>query len=108
MSGSTSTTSANWDITSSPVPLHAHSAPSGPTLSKRRGQSHSGADHKRARRSDDMPFPRRSTSRDSSGHDNVVPREHAQRTVRRKKSSLDLRDIFLHGGLFPSGPSATS
>ncbi|RDX48116.1 hypothetical protein K466DRAFT_547139 [Polyporus arcularius HHB13444] len=109
MSGPSTTTgtTTNWDVSAFP-PARSHAQV--PTLPKRRGQSHPGSDHtdKRARQSSDTPFPRRSTSRDSSGHERMVSRGDAQRTVRRKKSSLDLRDIFLNGGLIPAGPSATA
>ena len=91
---SASTSSTTWDL--------SHSALSNVINPKRRGQSYSGSGLKRTRQSNDTPFPRRSSSLDSSGQEDVVPREHAQRTVRRKKSSLDLRDIFLNGGVFPA------
>ncbi|KAI0695353.1 hypothetical protein C8T65DRAFT_698742 [Cerioporus squamosus] len=106
MPGSATTT--HWDVSAlHPAPSHALSTSSAPTLPKRRGQSHPGSDHKRARQGSDMAFPRRSSSRDSSGHEYLGPRENTQRTVRRKKSSLDLRDIFLNGGLIPAGSPAT-
>ena len=55
-----------------------------------------------------QPFPQKHYS-DESLHDRVqeaeegvAPREDVPRIVRRKKSSLGLRDIFLSGGLLPS------
>ncbi|KAI0630850.1 hypothetical protein C8Q77DRAFT_230712 [Trametes polyzona] len=65
----------------------------------------------------DTLFPRRSTSdedlRDQSvehgaqeasnqNQKGSAPDAFARRTVRRKKSSFDLRDLFLHGAIHPS------
>ncbi|KAI0654096.1 hypothetical protein C8Q70DRAFT_1030984 [Cubamyces menziesii] len=116
-----------WDFT---YDRHHHQSDSKPalshTLSKRRGQQlraafrdqeHSAdADTPSSYHRNDTPFPRTSTS-DENLHDEqdhrgraqkgTLPREFAQRTIRRKKSSFDLRDLFLSGEL-TSTRSSTS
>ncbi|KAI0731430.1 hypothetical protein C8Q76DRAFT_361477 [Earliella scabrosa] len=100
----TTATTRSWDIA-------ATSASTTPTLSKRRGQQYrSQSGHTRppsqSHEGSDTPFPRKSTSSDSLRGEDEVPAP-TQRTVRRKKSSLDLRDIFLNGGVFPPQPQSS-
>ncbi|KAI8996526.1 hypothetical protein BD414DRAFT_478294 [Trametes punicea] len=91
---------------SSSKPALAH------TLSKRRGQQLRSACQELADadtpsyHNGDAPYPGRSVCgeepRCKDGYHNVeekasAPRAFTQRTVRRKKSSLDLRDLFLSG-----------
>ncbi|KAI0766622.1 hypothetical protein BD413DRAFT_615036 [Trametes elegans] len=66
----------------------------------------------------DTPFPRKSEPDDVPhnkhgeeyrAHDTTAPQAFThQRTVRRKKSSLDLRDLFLNDGTSPSRTPSTS
>ncbi|KAI0330900.1 hypothetical protein GY45DRAFT_680387 [Cubamyces sp. BRFM 1775] len=97
------------------------------TLSKRRGQQLRSAFREQEHAADadtpssyprnDTPFPRMSSSdenlpRDVQEHsgrvqEGTLPREFTQRTIRRKKSSFDLRDLFLSGEL-TSTRSSTS
>ncbi|KAI0369202.1 hypothetical protein BV20DRAFT_1053476 [Pilatotrama ljubarskyi] len=122
-----------WDLSS--VYSAPHSPPSkpalSPTLSKRRGQQLRSACRELADTppynvGDDQPnFPRRSSSSDDSEdlrdktdsgeheervHDQngSAPRAFTQRTIRRKKSSFDLRVLFLTGEGLPSRSRASS
>ena len=93
--------SRSWDVSAFSVSATANTTP---TLSKRRGMQFRAASkltHDPARPSaeSDTPFPQ------NSAEDEPARRStdsHTQRTVRRKKSSLDLRDVFLSGGMVPS------
>ncbi|KAH9888769.1 hypothetical protein C8Q73DRAFT_838679 [Cubamyces lactineus] len=115
-----------WDLT-----YRHHQSDSKPalshTLSKRRGQQlrsvfrdqehPTDADTPSSYHRNDTPFPRTSSSdenlpRDVQDHSGRVQKstllnEFAQRTIRRKKSSFDLRDLFLSGEL-TSTRSSTS
>ncbi|TBU30529.1 hypothetical protein BD309DRAFT_466383 [Dichomitus squalens] len=58
------------------------------------------------------PFPRSGSPEDDAHHKSVDLTQSAQdstrtrtHTVRRKKSSFDLHDIFLNGGVYQSEPS---
>ena len=96
----TSTTTTHWDISALPA-----TASTTPTLSKRRGQQYqrsleAGRTKPHSREQSDTPFPRQSSSSESLHDDHgSAP---TQRTVRRKKSSFDLRHVFKNGGVVPA------
>ncbi|KAI0794146.1 hypothetical protein C8Q74DRAFT_1193495 [Fomes fomentarius] len=95
-----------WDVSALPS-----SASTTPTLHNRRRQQYqprstSGHTKPHSREQSNTPFPRKSASSEGlrdGDIDQAQPPAPTQRTVRRKKSSLDLRDIFLNGGV-SSGP----
>ena len=109
----TTTTTRTWDLSpaTSPSQTTHSSTLTGLTLSKRRGQQILlQAEQLRDPTQDLQSFPRKSSSNESL-HDTALEQGQegiAQRTVRRKKSSLDLRDIFLHGGFPPQELSSNA
>ena len=94
-----------WDYT----PTAPASRP--PPTSTRRTASGLAGDALDSQHQASTPFPR-SGSPEDDVHDKDVDLAQGQdgartrkRTVRRKKSSFDLRDIFLNGGVYQSEPS---
>ena len=51
------------------------------------------------------PFPAQPGGAESEAWDHPPEASHSQRTVRRKKSSFDLRDVFKNGGVLRPSPS---